>query len=687
MAREQSLTYRIQAKSDRLERDLALANKKLGRFKNQTRVNMDGIRNSFVGAFGGFIVLQAVTSAIKSLAGFELQMDKVAAISGATAKQMDELKTSALELGRTTIFTAGEIGKMQEELARLGFEPDRILASSEAISKLALVTSEELGEAAKTMAGTLNGFNLEAIESGRVANVMAESFAKSALTMEKFTVGTANSSAIARVFGASVEANTARLGKLVDANIDASKAGTDLRKIYIELNANGLTYDEGMQKIATSTDKIKTATELFGIRAAGAAVILSSLQGEVNELTLELSDSNMEIDHMAEVMSGNLSTDWKLFTSAIDGTIQKGGAATGVFRELVQAMTDMVTVVNHDSIPAWEKWLTVLGLSGGIKGLLEQAELTKGIKDQAAAQEKLANKTQATVEAFRLWHEGKKNGIKTLNALLKPVKQHVLLDEITIALKDLLTRKEKEHTASILKQADAYGLLLKASELASRSFEKVKTKRGDSREITGNESFVSPLGTSLTVGGDVESGAKEAFDKTIEDGKKALFDLQGRADVLKEKMVQMQVEAALNFTTLVIENGIINGIKAAFSQVLEAMGEGLIKLGIAAIAHSKIMEGIKASLAAGIGNPIVGAAAGAAAIAAGLALKASAAAINQNTSGAAGGGGGVSGPSGRFIGSGQNQQNKLEGEFTVRGSDLVYVINRQGGLDARQKAG
>ena len=83
MAREQSLTYRIQAKSDRLERDLALANKKLGRFKNQTKLNMDGIRNSFVGAFGGFIVLNAVTSAIKSLAGFELQMDKVQAISGA----------------------------------------------------------------------------------------------------------------------------------------------------------------------------------------------------------------------------------------------------------------------------------------------------------------------------------------------------------------------------------------------------------------------------------------------------------------------------------------------------------------------------------------------------------------------------------------------------------------------------
>ena len=53
---------------------------------------------------------------------------------------------------------------------------------------------------------------------------MAESFSKSALTLEKFTVATANSGAIANAMGVTLEQNTARLGgALVDANIDASK--------------------------------------------------------------------------------------------------------------------------------------------------------------------------------------------------------------------------------------------------------------------------------------------------------------------------------------------------------------------------------------------------------------------------------------------------------------------------------
>jgi hypothetical protein len=83
----QTLTFHFQAKSDKLARDLVLVNRKLAMFRTATKFNMDQVRNSFVGAFGGFLVLNAVTSAIKSLAGFELQMDKVQAISGATNRQ------------------------------------------------------------------------------------------------------------------------------------------------------------------------------------------------------------------------------------------------------------------------------------------------------------------------------------------------------------------------------------------------------------------------------------------------------------------------------------------------------------------------------------------------------------------------------------------------------------------------
>jgi len=239
VGKETDLIIRLRAQTKQLDKDLKRAKRRMSLFnKNMNKIGAS-IRNTLLLAFGGAAVLQGIRAVVGTLARFELQMDKVAAITGATASQLDSLERNALNLGRTTKFTATEIAKLELELSKLGFSTSKILASTKAIAKLAQVTDEDLGESAKSVAGTLNSFNLAASQSARVANVMAESFTKSALTLEKFTVGTANSGAIARAFGVSIEGNTARLGALVDANIDASKAGTDLRRIYLDLNKAG----------------------------------------------------------------------------------------------------------------------------------------------------------------------------------------------------------------------------------------------------------------------------------------------------------------------------------------------------------------------------------------------------------------------------------------------------------------
>lgn len=698
MAKVGSVRFNIEANSARMSKDLAAANRKLAGFRSQTKLNLDQIRNSFVGAFGGFIVLNAVTSAIKSLAGFELQMDKVQAISGATNRQMKALTDTALRLGRTTVFTASEIGKMEEELARLGFSTDKILDAADAITKLALVTSTDLGEAAQTMAGTLNGFNLEATESERVANVMAESFAKSALNMEKFTVGTANSSAIARVFGATVEENTARLGKLVDANIDASKAGTDLRQIYIELNANGLTYDEGMQKISTSTNKIKTATDLFGKRAAGAAVILSQLQGSVKYLTEELVDGNKEIEKMALIMGENLATDVKILTSAYDGFILKMKASTGFISEHVQALTNMLLIFSSDNASGWDKfWAGITTSPAHIaKIALKVKELDKAaqkVKDDASAEDKKTINAIAQ-EQYAKAIDKTINGLK---AMMQPISFHRLQEEISIKLKEKILKAEEEHTAELDKQTKAYFLLAKAQEYARAGIkskgisdfqdkniglkEKNDAWKKERMVLMGKSRFHPD--DSLTESMGVQAGVKAALAKNL----KEIEQLQQKyvdATMMQAAGLQQAMESLVQ--TFVSSIGQDNGIERAFATILGQMGDGLIQLGTAAVAYAAIMTTIGDALAAGLAAPELGLVGGLAAIAAGVALKAASAHISSNIAGGGGGGGGSSGPSGSFIG-GSFNQNRIEGQFTVRGSDLVYILGRQGQLDGRQKAG
>jgi len=293
-------------------------------------------------AFGGAVVLRGIGSMIGKIADFEEQMDKVAAVSRASSKQVQELTQNALDLGAKSKFTATQIAGMSETLARLGFSARQIINTTEAVRKLATAAGEELAPSAAIMAGTLKSFNLETTESERVANVMAEAFSTTSLNLEKFGAGMANVGAIAQTTGRSLEFTSAALGTLVDRNIDASKAGTDLRKIFIELANKGLTLEEAMAKIRSSTDKVSTAVALFGVRSAASAIILSNNEDKVNSLADSYADLNTELDNMVGIMEDNLNTDLKLMTSAIDGVIQKGSALNDIFRGTIQLITAMV---------------------------------------------------------------------------------------------------------------------------------------------------------------------------------------------------------------------------------------------------------------------------------------------------------------------------------------------------------
>lgn len=308
------------------------------------------IQTSLLSAFGGYAIINGISNATKKIADFEFQMAKVRAVSGASAEQVKQLEQNARDLGAVSQFTASEIGKLQEELARLGFGVDQIINMTDASRKLAQVSDAELGEAARTVGQVLNAFNLEATESNRIANVMAESFSKSSLNLEKFGVAMGNVGANAKAFGLSVEETTAMLGLLVDAGIDASKAGTDLRMILIESAKSGKTLEEAFEEVRNSENKLTKATDLFGTRAGAAGIILAENTSKLKALRGELSDTNAELDEMSRIMEDTLIGDWKKLNSALEALVLQGGAVSNVLRGIVQHLTEMANLLNSGQI-------------------------------------------------------------------------------------------------------------------------------------------------------------------------------------------------------------------------------------------------------------------------------------------------------------------------------------------------
>ena len=66
-------------------------------------------------------VNRAVSAVVTTFTEFEFVMAKVNAISGATEQEFEALTASAEELGRTTFFTAEQVGQLQLNFSKLGF--------------------------------------------------------------------------------------------------------------------------------------------------------------------------------------------------------------------------------------------------------------------------------------------------------------------------------------------------------------------------------------------------------------------------------------------------------------------------------------------------------------------------------------------------------------------------------------
>jgi len=285
--------------------------KKVGKQMSQVGKSMSANFTLPIVAAGGL--------AVKTFADFEQEMAKVQAVSGATGEEFKKLEKLAKDLGASTRFTASEVAALELNYSKLGFVPEQIAKITKPTLDLALATGEDLAQSAEVAGGTLRAFGLTADQMPRLVDLMAKSFSSSALTLDKFRDSMKSAAPVANAVGASLEDTTAIMSTLVDANIDASTAGTSLRNIFLELSAKGLTWNQAMEKIKGSTDKARTANELFGKRAVAAALVIADNTDKLDDLKEEYKNAGGAAKDMATIMDDTLQGSLLKVQSAIEG--------------------------------------------------------------------------------------------------------------------------------------------------------------------------------------------------------------------------------------------------------------------------------------------------------------------------------------------------------------------------------
>jgi hypothetical protein len=317
----------------------------------------------FAGALGIVGGIQLLNRGLRNtfdiVKNFDQAQANLASVLRVSRDEMSGLTEMAKQLGATTKFTASEVSELQLEFAKLGFTQKEIEGVTEATLQLAAASGTDLGNAASIVGSTLKGFGLDVTETQRLVDVMAKSFSSSSLDIDKFSSAMSNAAPAASAIGLTVEETTALLGSLTDAGIDASSAGTGLKNMFLNAKAEGITFDEALDQIANSSDKLGTSFDLFKQKGATLGVILANSRDKTDELTQSLENSSGAAQEMADKQLDTLQGSLQLLNSAWEGYILGADGASGAsesLKNIIKFLADNLDTIINTILKAVVVW-------------------------------------------------------------------------------------------------------------------------------------------------------------------------------------------------------------------------------------------------------------------------------------------------------------------------------------------
>lgn len=118
---------------------------------------------------------------------FERAMAELQFVTGATGEEFEKLRQTAIQTGIDTAFSPKEATQAMYELKSYGLSTDATLKSLQSTLDIVALSAGkiDLASGASLMGSALNKFNLEASESGRVADIFAKATQDTAFHIEE----------------------------------------------------------------------------------------------------------------------------------------------------------------------------------------------------------------------------------------------------------------------------------------------------------------------------------------------------------------------------------------------------------------------------------------------------------------------------------------------------------------------
>ena len=294
-------------------------------------------------------ILGIGVAALKSGGEFEASMNSVQALTKATEVEFESLQQLALKMGSTTAHSASQAADGMGFLAQAGFETDEIMQALPGVLQLASAGNIGLAEAADKASNVLSGFGLKADQINRVNNAMAATAANANTDILQLANGLSFAAPVAAGFGVDIETTVAAMGKLSDAGIQSTRAGTSFSQIMVLMadraDKLGVEVFKGGKAIESYSEALGTIQQ----NGADTNEVLEALQQVAANVGHEFTTAELATDEgmvaaLTAIKEEGFSAEQALeqFGNTVGGSvISLVNAAEGEMRDFPTLLTEI----------------------------------------------------------------------------------------------------------------------------------------------------------------------------------------------------------------------------------------------------------------------------------------------------------------------------------------------------------
>jgi TP901 family phage tail tape measure protein len=346
----------------------------------------------------------AGTAGIRFAADFEEAMSRARAVLRPTETEFKALSDLALELGRTTKFTAAEAADGIEMLARNGLNAAQILnGAAEATLNLASAAGAELAPAADVMTDLMVNFRIQGEELNKAVDNIAGTLVNSKLAWDDYAAAVGQAAGVAGPMGMSFEDMNAALALTASSFSSGEEAGTSFKNMLMYLAPSeqkardlikqlGLEFfDAGgrLRTLAEIAEELRTKLGgltreaqlqvlgvLFGARSIRSAVRLMEEGAEgVNRIKQQIAE--VSAAEMAAARLDNLRGSLLMLKSAVEGLAI--AIANSGFLQWLRGVVDWLTEFVRSLINTDPALLRLVGSLTAVAAALGPAILALGV--------------------------------------------------------------------------------------------------------------------------------------------------------------------------------------------------------------------------------------------------------------------------------------------------------------------